>query len=265
MSKGDTFCTNCGRNGHVYGKCKFPITSIGIVAFRNSPRGREYLLIRRKDTLGYVDFMRGKYSLNDRDHIQHLIDEMSVDEKQRLLTRDFDQLWCELWGRKIGVKYRNEENTSRDKSQTIKKGVPLHGLVCDLETLIKASSTAWDEPEWGFPKGRRNYLEKDIDCAVREFEEETGYSQSEISIIHNASPFEEIFTGSNYKSYKHRYFLAQHVGSPDVVPQHQMSEVGKLEWKTYQECVQSIRHYNVEKLDVLHRIETLLNGYRLYS
>ena len=262
MSKSDSFCTNCGRSGHVYSKCKFPIMSIGIVAFRYGPRGREYLLIRRKDTLGYVDFMRGKYSLNDKEHMQSLVDEMSVDEKRRLLTCGFDQLWRELWGGKIGLKYRNEENVSRDKSQTLKAG---HGFPCDLETLINASSTAWDEPEWGFPKGRRNYLEKDIDCAMREFEEETGYSHTDIGILYNVSPFEEIFTGSNYKSYKHRYYIAQHIGSPDVVPQHQMSEVGKLEWKTYQECVRSIRHYNIEKLDVLHRVETLLNEYKVYT
>jgi ADP-ribose pyrophosphatase YjhB (NUDIX family) len=239
--------------------------SIGIVAYRYGPRGREYLLIRRKDTLGYVDFMRGKYSLNDRDHMQSLIDEMSMEEKERLLKYDFDHLWCELWGGKIGVKYRNEENVSRDKSNTLKDGVPTHDFPCDLEQLINASTTSWTEPEWGFPKGRRNYLEKDIDCAVREFEEETGYSRHDVEILYNVSPFEEIFTGSNYKSYKHRYYIAQHIGLPDVVPQHQMSEVGKLEWKTYQECLKTIRDYNVEKLDVLHRVETLLNEYRVYK
>ena len=265
MSKSDAFCTNCGRTGHVYGKCKFPIMSIGIVAFRYGPRGREYLVIRRKDTLGYVDFMRGKYSLNDRDHMQSLIDEMTLVEKDRLLKYDFDQLWNKLWGGKIGVKYRNEENVSRDKSKTLKCGVPSHEFQSDLEQLISTSNTSWKEPEWGFPKGRRNYLEKDIDCAIREFEEETGYSQSDLEIIFNVSPFEEIFTGSNFKSYKHRYYVAQYIGSPNVIPQYQTSEVGKLEWKTYDECLNSIREYNVEKLDVLYRIETLLNEYRVYK
>ena len=263
MNKGEFFCTNCGRTGHVYGKCKFPIMSIGIVAFRYSSRGREYLLIRRKDTLGYVDFMRGKYSLDDREHMQGLIDEMSIEEKQRLLTDDFDELWRELWGGNIGVNYRNEENVSRDKNNTLKGDTTRDSSI--LTSLIETSSTNWTEPEWGFPKGRRNYLEKDIGCAVREFEEETGYSQKYIDIIYNISPFEEIFTGSNYKSYKHRYYLAQYIGPSDVIPQHQTSEVSKLEWKTYDECIKSIRDYNVEKLDVLHRIETLLNEYRVYK
>ena len=44
-----------------------------------------------------------------------------------------------------------------------------------LASLIHKSSTTWLEPEWGYPKGRRNYQEKDLHCALREFEEETGY------------------------------------------------------------------------------------------
>jgi hypothetical protein len=30
-----------------------------------------------------------------------------------------------------------------------------------LNELIDASDPGWDEPEWGFPKGRRNPQEKD--------------------------------------------------------------------------------------------------------
>ena len=42
---------------------------------------------------------------------------------------------------------------------------------------------------------------KDI---IREFEEETGYEREDIELIHNLIPFDEIFTGSNLKSYKHK-------------------------------------------------------------
>ena len=60
-------CNNCGGNGHLFFNCKRPITSLGIVCFRVNLKDEiEYLLIQRKDTLGYVDFLRGKYNeLND--------------------------------------------------------------------------------------------------------------------------------------------------------------------------------------------------------
>ena len=54
-----------------------------------------------------------------------------------------------------------------------------------------------------------NYNEKDLTCAIREFEEETGYKNADFNIVYNILPYEEIFTGSNFKSYKHKYFICK--------------------------------------------------------
>ena len=189
---------------------------------------------------------------------------MSNAEKERLLTRDFDDLWVDLWGGGVGIQYRGEENVSREKFTSLLDGVVINNDKFSLHTLISESLTSWSEPEWGFPKGRRNYMEKDLDCAVREFTEETGYSRTDIEIVYNLTPFEEMFTGSNFKSYKHRYYVAQYIGDNKKLPQHQTSEVGELKWSTYEECLKRIRNYNLEKLDVLSRINTLLNDYSVY-
>ena len=85
-----------------------------------------------------------------------------------------------------------------------------------------------ETPEWGFPKGRRNYQERDLTCAIREFEEETGYDRNKLCIISNLIPFEEIFTGSNYKSYKHKYFLALADESATSESDFQKEEVSEL-------------------------------------
>ena len=50
----DIYCNNCGKTGHLYHQCKLPITSIGIVAFRMKDNVPEFLMIRRKDSLGYI-------------------------------------------------------------------------------------------------------------------------------------------------------------------------------------------------------------------
>ena len=60
-NKTNELCNNCGKYGHLYKHCKIPITSFGVIIFRMNRGQREYLMIRRKDTLGYIDFMRGKY------------------------------------------------------------------------------------------------------------------------------------------------------------------------------------------------------------
>ena len=45
------------------------------------------------------------------------------------------------------------------------------------------SDSKFIEPEWGFPKGRRNNKEKDINCAIREFYEETNFDNQDYQIL----------------------------------------------------------------------------------
>jgi len=130
------------------------------------------------------------------------------------------------------------------------------------------SKTAWKETEWEFPKGRRNQKEKDLECALREFEEETGISRNKLIVIENIFPFEEIFIGSNHKSYKHKYFLAlMDTSDSDIDPLNnfQITEVSKLEWKSIDKCLESIRPYNLEKKELIVNINKVLQEYRLYS
>ena len=74
MSKNYNFCNNCGKTGHAFHHCKHPITSIGIIAYRSIEDEYQFLMIRRKDTLGYVDFMRGKYPIYNKLYLQNIID-----------------------------------------------------------------------------------------------------------------------------------------------------------------------------------------------
>ena len=134
-----------------------------------------------------------------------------------------------------------------------------------LESLIAESKYNWDEPEWGFPKGRRNYQEKDLECAIREWTEETGYRRENIVLINNILPYEEIFTGSNYKSYKHKYYIATIDNTDNYEPSFQKSEVSQLSWKTFDEAIKLIRPYNLEKVNILTRLNNVLQQYRLYT
>ena len=117
-------------------------------------------------------------------------------------------------------------------------------------------TVCWEETEWGFPKGRRNYQENDYNCAVREFQEETGIDSSNIVILQNVSPYEETFTGSNYKSYKHKYLLSFIQNTSNInMNNFEKSEVSCMEWMSYDKCIKIIRHYNLEKLDIMKKID----------
>jgi 8-oxo-dGTP pyrophosphatase MutT (NUDIX family) len=272
--KKTVFCNNCGKNGHLMHACKNPITSNGIIVFKDSDEGAAYLMIRRKDTVGFVEFIRGKYPIYNRMYLQRLIDEMTMDEKRRLQTQTFSELWTNVWGDYLNTKYQTEETVSCERFNLLKKGVKInrgngnyHHIT--LDSLIENSTTRWTEPEWGFPKGRRNYQEKDLDCALREFSEETGYDSSKLVVMQNIIPYEEIFMGSNVKTYKHKYYVAYFpltqnaTTSLSISPKFQKTEVSKMAWFTFEDCVRHIRPHNLEKINILRNLNDALKEYEI--
>jgi 8-oxo-dGTP pyrophosphatase MutT (NUDIX family) len=273
MNKLTNVCNNCGKVGHLFHQCKLPITSYGIILFRYHSSELQFLMIRRKDSFGYIDFIRGKYSQHNIAQVVDLVNEMSVEEKQRILTMSFDVLSREMWGTSgsSSGQCRNEDLSSKKKFDSLKEGISIEDNLITLQTIVDMSTMNWTETEWEFPKGRRNQNEKDLECALREFEEETGILSHNIKVIENIFPFEETFIGSNLRPYKHKYFLAYINNDEDSIPDdiflkhYQQSEVSKLEWKNVENCLESIRPYNLEKKELIININNMLEEYKVYS
>ena len=208
--------------------------------------------------------MRGKYSLNNKEYILNMLNQMTIDEKEFIKNNNFNTLWNNVWGGNvISNQYKNEEINSREKFNALKEGVLFNNDLITLNDLIEESNqqSSWHETEWGFPKGRRNHKESDYDCALREFNEETGYSVKTLQNLQNIIPYEEIFTGSNYKSYKHKYFVMYMTYDNSLMEnEFEKSEVSKMEWKSYSDCLKSIRHYNIEKKRILEKIHECITN-----
>ena len=175
--KKQIFCNNCGKIGHLFHQCKLPITSIGVICFRIVNNNIELLLIRRKDSLSFLDFMRGKYNLENYNYIKKLFNRMTKNEQHLILNNDFDYLWKNLWGNSINNIYKSEEKLSKIKFYKLKNGYFVDNTNINMKDLIQECNSLYEFPEWGFPKGRRNYQEKDLNCGIREFDEETGYKK----------------------------------------------------------------------------------------
>jgi hypothetical protein len=231
------YCNNCGKKGHGYYQCRLPIISNGIIAIRKNQETNniEYLMIRRRHTLGFIDFMRGKYLVENKYYIANMIYQMTSVEKEMLKSMTFDEVWLSIWGRENNH-HRNEKNISRDKFNQLKMGI-----YCE--------------------EGR--FTLDDLDCSVREFNEETGLNLEKKNIVQNIAPFEEIFCGSNYKSYKHKYFLAFLESKPlEIIDNYEISD---MKWKPYLECISCIRPYNLEKKRMISNIDILLKKVILIS
>lgn len=278
-------CVNCGREGHVYKECHDPITSFGIVAIRKNTEttslgpiisvSREfcenhekselpdkiplpdtesdilYLMVQRKDTMGYIDFIRGKYPENNAEEkakiLKVYLEEMTCEERKRLVAMEFKDLWDLVWMNHASKCYINEYMEAKRRFEKL-----------NIKRLISKTKCCWTEQEYGFPKGRKNMYENNIQCAMREFREESGYYQQEIKLV-NDKPWEEIFTGTNGICYRHVYYVAEvpeNIGLPkiDILNIQQAGEISNCGWFTFNQCIKIMRPYDVEKKNILSLI-----------
>jgi 8-oxo-dGTP pyrophosphatase MutT (NUDIX family) len=266
MSKNTLYCGNCGKCGHIYRKCLAPIISTGIIIFKKENNIIKYLLVRRKDTLGFVEFMRGKYNLENIVYINKLFEIMTFDERNMIIQYDFDYLWNKLWMKQDNKQYHNEYDSSKKKFNILKEGIFNKDILTSLYTLNSNNKLLWYEPEWGFPKGRRNLKETNRECAIREFEEETGIVHDEYTMIYQIEPLEELFSGSNNIRYKHIYYVAiakDNINNNFTIDKYnfnQVSEISNIKWYSYKECMNIIRNYNIEKKNVLEKLHKTLTN-----
>lgn len=268
-------CTNCGLPGHIFRNCLSPVTSYGLIAVKymnnnnisslfskaanisNGNDSIQFLLIQRKDSLSFVEFIRGKYNPYENEYIGRLIRGMTHSEHAQILSKTFDELWCSVWGESSSIKsHKNDYESSNKKFFVIKDQLP---------EIIRNNPTNWTEPEWGFPKGRRNPYESDLNCATREFQEETGLKRYDFNIIQNTCPISETFFGSNDVHYCHKYYIAICNRLAEVEMnmdnQHMAREIGAIKWCSLDEATSKIRPDNVEKREILLKAGKIMRNF----
>lgn len=255
-------CANCGGYGHIHKNCNHPITSYGIICFRVLNNQIQYLMIQRKDSLSYIEFLRGKYALNQKQYIMRLFENMTNEERYALLHVDFTTLWKELWQADRNKNFQKEYQEAKYKFEVLKAGYIIKStdsvLFFDIKYIINNTTSTLYEPEWGFPKGRRNINEDDFSCALREFKEETNLSLKNVYMI-KQQPYEEVFTGTNNVRYRHVYYIAYYCNNRHYVyvnpcNKYQCREIQDIKWFSYDEAQGKIRNYNIERKELFKRV-----------
>jgi 8-oxo-dGTP pyrophosphatase MutT (NUDIX family) len=208
-----------------------------------------FLMIQRKDTIGFTEFIRGKYSTENTQQIQNLIDMMTIDEKNSLLEKSFHDLWHSMWYEKY---YTNQAEYLKSKCK--------YDAIMENNTIrqcIQNSKTRYIEPEWGFPKGRKNRAENNMECAIREMKEETNIDSKDYNIIKNVKTKEEIYEGANNVRYIHKYYLCKLKRTcmnsifSCILTTSQKKEVKNIGLFHYEECMNLIREYDTQKKKLL--------------
>jgi 8-oxo-dGTP pyrophosphatase MutT (NUDIX family) len=225
----------------------------------------EFLLIQRRDSLGFIELMRGRYKVNDIDYIRLHMNGITEAERAKYCEGPFEKLWTGMWGLDHSHLYKNEYETAKGKWEQIHKGVvDANGKSWTSRDIMASCAEAHSTPEWGFPKGRRDSQESDYVCAMREMFEETGVRESDVIPIQNLEPIVESFFGSNHVHYCHKYFLVWVPPTLDIKfdkeNDHMRKEIGDLRWVSVEEGLGLIRPQNVEKREVLLRAASIFRN-----
>jgi 8-oxo-dGTP pyrophosphatase MutT (NUDIX family) len=214
-----------------------------------------FMMVSRKHSLGFIEFMKGRYDINDYNKISSLFEQMYQEEINIIMNNVYDDILFQY--------LRKNNNNKQDFLNKIYEGKFSHEY-CDakikfnilkyqemeynLEYFIKIKPT-FDDHEWGFPKGRRSKISEDnIACAMREFEEESGVKNNEYIILNKINPIQENLIGTNGINYKHIYYVASNTSE---IRYEFMNfddfEIGRIRWFTYDEAMMHIRPYHSEK------------------
>ena len=251
MESQTIYCNNCGNEGHLYRHCRLPVLSYGILCIDKD----KVLMIQRKDSLSYIEFLRGKYDIYDSKYLVKLFNGCSLEERDNIKNLSFDELWIKLWfsldPKKQTERMIKEYNTSKEKFNILKNN--------NLNELLDNCDTNYTTPEWEFPKGRRNNRETNIKCATREFEEETDLTDKEYILLDNVAPLSEEYIGSNGVRYKHIYYIAFYKGERELKinteKYEQYTEISDIAWLSFDDCFKILRNEQLTKKDVLKKLQ----------
>ena len=214
----------------------------------------KFLMVQRKNSLGYLEFIRGRYNLDDINSISYLLEQMTPEEIELIINFDFDNLWNNLWDIN-NIKIKNHHKVyilSKQKFYQLKTN--------NLE-LLKNIKVSFKFNEWGFPKGRRELYESDFVCAIREFEEETSFNEERYSLLENCKYIRENLIGTNGINYAHNYFLAILDDDNDCLNNFSNREIGNIRIMNINECIEVIRPYHKNKVKIIKSIYNIINNF----
>ena len=290
ISNKNYYCSNCNKQGHTYKKCYEPIISNGIISlyienFDNSmiPLLEDYvvknlktknqdienlnfnfydnkikfLMVQRKHSLGYIEFMRGRYNVENINNIKYLLEQMNPAEIQAINSNDFDYLWNMLWNN--NPVSTNSIEKKRHYKEYIFSKQKFYELKMNKNKILGTVKPTYNFNEWGFPKGRRENYETDIVCAMREFEEETHFNENDYSILDELNMIKENLIGTNGINYKHNYFLA--IMNNQYISGKENKEIGDIKFMNRDDCISIIRPYHHNKQLIIKKIYDLIANF----
>lgn len=164
--------------------------SYGLIGTFNN----KIVAIQRKNSLEYIQIVVGKY--NSFEVLKTFIYAITLEEFDLLSKNknNFHYLWKKLWGTKrVSYTFKQKQKFEHNMRLVYFE---------NFRPFIRNKNT-----EFLLPKGRLYKKESPVECAIREFHEETGIKKENIR-IQNRLPIKLSYIGSDSKKYINYFYFA---------------------------------------------------------
>lgn len=147
-----------------------------------------YLIVQNRDSEAFIYFFFANIQHWKEYRFKQLFSSFSVDEKERLLYMPFHDIYMDLYVNHVPAKHHNKYLNAEKN----------YNYLHNHEHLLNLLKQSFHRPiPWIFPKGRIETGETEVDCAIREFHEETCLSL-DLSVV-------DVNKYIEYKQYKRFY------------------------------------------------------------
>ena len=226
------------------------VKSYGIILIKND----NILIINRKKSIYYIEFIMGKYIFGDTKYLELMFKRITNDEKSKILNNKFIDLWTDLWGSMDKDKYLYYYKRGLKKYEVLKKNDLLLNRLCSMKT--------YEDTEWEFPKGRKEKNEVNINCAIRELEDESHIKKDEYDIINNISPIIEEYVSTNKIKYRICYYVCIYKTEKLIDRVINNNEIKQTKWININDCSKYFRTYNTSKIGIINILKCIVDRYR---
>lgn len=232
--------------------------SYGIALCKRDRDGLVRLLMANKRyTYAFFQFVCGRFNERSDADMIALLDNMTMDEKIDILSLNFQQIWYRIW-------LSNSNPNNGDGLFFQARGRFNEHIASDGGTRIRSllrRSHFCAERVWEIPKGRKkNQGEYELECAIREFYEETGIPRNAYHIVPRAT-FLLSFTEDG-RRYDITYYIAvttrditQRLNSASI---DQITEICNLRWVSAAEMDQYAQRDLAGHRRIIRRAKRLL-------
>ena len=184
----------------------------GIIAPRyNENNELEILLIRRRYTVQMCDFLFGGNEKITQTYLEKLSKNLTNSERFTILYKSFENIWDEIFDKNEILKSKRLRKRKLWRKKFIKRRLnKIRSSLC-YKNIIKKYYNNYFEQEWEFPKGKRKTnKEKYVNCALREFSEETCINKKNVNLYDpNSISIIEDYIGTNNINYVNTYYLGE--------------------------------------------------------